>query len=85
MSIFFEITYLLIFISAEDADSCCTFGSRRDLNRIPDTPMPEWVVVGESVLIRPYNTSGVIAYIGGTDFAAGQWIGVELDTPTGKK
>lgn len=67
----------------EDADSGCSFGSRRDLHRISDTPIPEWVVVGESVLIRPYNSSGVIAYIGGTEFAAGHWIGVELDTPTG--
>ncbi|XP_050097120.1 kinesin-like protein KIF13A isoform X2 [Anopheles aquasalis] len=46
--------------------------------------IPEWVLVGESVLIRPYNTSGVIAYVGGTHFQAGTWVGVELDTPTGK-
>ncbi|KAL1464562.1 hypothetical protein WDU94_004195, partial [Cyamophila willieti] len=49
-----------------------------------DVTLPEWVCQGESVLIRPYNTSGVIAYIGPTEFAAGTWIGVELDTPTGK-
>lgn len=30
--------------------------------------IPDWVVVGESVQIRPYNTSGVIAFIGGTHF-----------------
>ncbi|XP_058066317.1 kinesin-like protein KIF13A [Anopheles bellator] len=46
--------------------------------------IPDWVVVGESVLIRPYNTSGVIAYVGSTHFQSGTWIGVELDTPTGK-
>ncbi|XP_053690029.1 kinesin-like protein KIF13B [Sabethes cyaneus] len=46
--------------------------------------IPDWVVVGESVQIRPYNTSGVIAFIGDTHFQAGTWIGVELDTPTGK-
>lgn len=46
--------------------------------------IPDWVVVGESVQIRPYNTSGVIAFIGGTHFQGGTWIGVELDTPTGK-
>ncbi|XP_049293780.1 kinesin-like protein KIF13A isoform X1 [Anopheles funestus] len=45
---------------------------------------PDWVAVGESVLIRPYNTSGVIAFIGATHFQGGTWIGVELDTPTGK-
>lgn len=29
---------------------------------------PEWVVVGESVLIRPYNISGVVSFIGPTHF-----------------
>ncbi|KAG8226151.1 hypothetical protein J437_LFUL005812 [Ladona fulva] len=33
---------------------------------------PEWVVLGESVLIRPYNSSGVVAYIGPTHFASGK-------------
>uniref|UniRef100_A0A1Q3FPE7 Putative kinesin-like protein n=1 Tax=Culex tarsalis TaxID=7177 RepID=A0A1Q3FPE7_CULTA len=46
--------------------------------------IPDWVVVGESVQIRPYNTSGVISFVGGTHFQGGTWIGVELDTPTGK-
>lgn len=46
--------------------------------------IPDWVLVGESVQIRPYNTSGVIAFIGDTHFQGGTWIGVELDTPTGK-
>lgn len=46
--------------------------------------LPEWLVVGESVLIRPYNTSGVIRFVGTTEFQPGAWIGVELDTPTGK-
>lgn len=31
-------------------------------------PPPEWVVVGESVLIRPYNTSGVIGFVGPAHF-----------------
>jgi hypothetical protein len=30
--------------------------------------LPEWVVVGESILIRPYNSSGVIGYVGTTHF-----------------
>lgn len=33
-----------------------------------EAPLPDWVVVGESVLIRPYNTSGVISFIGATHF-----------------
>lgn len=49
-----------------------------------DETVPDWIVIGESVLIRPYNTSGVISFIGSTDFAGGTWIGVELDAPTGK-
>lgn len=31
-------------------------------------PLPDWVIVGESVLIRPSNTSGVIEFIGPTHF-----------------
>ncbi|XP_017838291.1 kinesin-like protein KIF13B isoform X2 [Drosophila busckii] len=49
-----------------------------------DLTLPEWIVVGESVLIRPYNTSGVVSFVGTTHFQPGAWIGVELDTPTGK-
>lgn len=30
--------------------------------------IPDWVVIGESVLIRPYNTSGVVSFIGPTHF-----------------
>ena len=37
-----------------------------------------------SILVRPYNWSGVISFIGKTQFAAGKWIGVSLDAPTGK-
>ena len=40
-----------------------------------------WMKVGESVQIRPSNNSGVIAYMGRTEFAPGTWVGVELDTP----
>ena len=78
------MVHILHFLTTDDGDSNNSFGSRRDLHRIVDTPPPDWVVLGESVLIRPYNTSGVIAYIGGTDFSGGTWIGVELDAPTGE-
>lgn len=43
-----------------------------------------WLKVGESVQIRPSNNSGVVAYVGRTEFASGTWVGVELDTSQGK-
>lgn len=42
------------------------------------------MIVGESILVRPYNWSGIISFIGATQFASGTWIGVTLDAPTGK-
>lgn len=33
-----------------------------------ETPLPEWIALNESVLIRPYNMSGVISFIGPTHF-----------------
>ncbi|GFX73984.1 hypothetical protein TNCV_2954672 [Trichonephila clavipes] len=56
---------------------------------IPQDPaaemkFPSWLTVGESIMISPYNKTGVVAYLGPTHFAPGPWAGVELDTPTGK-
>lgn len=45
---------------------------------------PPWLVVGESVMISPYNKTGAVAFIGRTQFSPGLWVGVELDTPTGR-
>ena len=42
---------------------------------------PEWVIVGESVLIRPYNTSGVVCFIGPTHFQVGHLI-IDILTST---
>lgn len=33
-----------------------------------ETPLPDWIALNESVLIRPYNMSGVISFIGPTHF-----------------
>ncbi|XP_011505399.1 PREDICTED: kinesin-like protein KIF13A [Ceratosolen solmsi marchali] len=57
------------------SNKCSNFVLKSDLMKIE---------IGESVLVRPYSYSGVVAYIGPTEFATGIWIGVELDTPTGK-
>ena len=49
-----------------------------------ESSLPDWMVVGESVQVRPSNLSGLIRFVGSTDFAPGTWIGIELDTSQGK-
>jgi len=84
MKFFISESYfrMLSFAADDVSDKSSAFGSRHDLTRV-EIPLPDWVVVGESVLVRPYSYSGVIAYVGSTEFASGNWIGVELDAPTG--
>ena len=49
-----------------------------------ENSLPDWMVVGESVQVRPSNLSGLIRFVGSTDFAPGTWIGIELDTSQGR-
>ena len=69
--------------SADSSTSCAsssTAASTIDFT----TKLPEWMTIGEHVLLRKSNYSGTIAFIGTIDFASGVWIGVELDAPVGK-
>ncbi|ELT98482.1 hypothetical protein CAPTEDRAFT_225292 [Capitella teleta] len=71
----------------EDTMSICSFGSRADLHRLGESPMPSWVKVGEAVLVlfsHGASKPGVIQFIGCTEFAAGNWVGVELESADGK-
>ncbi|XP_036054512.1 kinesin-like protein KIF13B isoform X1 [Onychomys torridus] len=45
--------------------------------------VPEWLREGEYVVVGT-NKTGIVRYIGPTDFQEGTWIGVELDLPSGK-
>uniref|UniRef100_H0UWW4 Kinesin family member 13B n=1 Tax=Cavia porcellus TaxID=10141 RepID=H0UWW4_CAVPO len=45
--------------------------------------VPEWLKEGLYVAVGT-NKTGVVRYIGPTDFQEGTWVGVELDLPSGK-
>lgn len=45
--------------------------------------VPDWLREGENVVVGT-NKTGVVRYIGPTDFQEGTWIGVELDLPSGE-
>ncbi|XP_057576810.1 kinesin-like protein KIF13B isoform X2 [Hippopotamus amphibius kiboko] len=45
--------------------------------------VPEWLKEGEYVTIGT-NKTGIVRYVGPTDFQEGTWVGVELDLPSGK-
>ncbi|KAH6926862.1 hypothetical protein HPB50_022631 [Hyalomma asiaticum] len=55
-----------------------------DTSSTADWTAPAWLVIGESVMISPYNKTGVVSFLGPTQFSPGLWVGVELDTPTGR-
>ncbi|XP_062293668.1 kinesin-like protein KIF13B isoform X1 [Scomber scombrus] len=47
------------------------------------TVLPDWLKEGEFVTVGT-NKSGIVRYVGPTDFAEGIWVGVELEVPAGK-
>lgn len=67
--------------------SVCSFGSRADLDRLSEVPLPSWIQVGESVLVTSSKSAtkmtGVVQFVGNVEFASGPWVGVELDLPEG--
>lgn len=70
----------------DDSASVCSFGSRADLDRLQEVPVPSWVQIGESVIIQSSRGSpktGVVKFVGSVEFASGPWVGVELDLPEG--
>ncbi|WAR16223.1 KI13A-like protein [Mya arenaria] len=73
---------------SEDGMSVCSFGSRADLDRLSEVPVPSWVMVGESVIVTSSKSAskmtGVVQFVGNVEFASGPWVGVELDLPEGK-
>lgn len=73
----------------EDTTSVCSFGSRADLHRLSETPVPSWVHVGEPVHVSVSHggtpRTGHIQFVGLTEFASGVWVGIELDTADGKQ
>uniref|UniRef100_A0A452E9J1 Kinesin family member 13B n=1 Tax=Capra hircus TaxID=9925 RepID=A0A452E9J1_CAPHI len=45
--------------------------------------VPGWLKEGEYVAVGT-NKTGIVRYVGPTDFQEGTWVGVELDLPSGK-
>ena len=58
-------------------------GSSTDLASVTDTAVKPTVKVGDRVVVSG-NKVGVARYVGTTEFAKGDWVGVELDEPLGK-
>ena len=83
----FIYSLYLCFVITEDCMSVCSFGSRADLDRLSEVPVPSWIQIGESVMVTSTKSAtkmtGVVQFVGSVEFATGPWIGVELDLPEG--
>ena len=74
-------------LALEDNMSECSFGSRADLDRLLEGPVPSWVQDGEGVTVTSTSgpsKTGMVRFIGPVLFAPGNWVGVELDQPEGE-
>uniref|UniRef100_A0A8C3BE74 Kinesin family member 13B n=1 Tax=Cairina moschata TaxID=8855 RepID=A0A8C3BE74_CAIMO len=64
--------------SASTAQKLEMISDSEDANEVP-----EWLKEGEYVTVGA-NKTGIVRYVGPTDFQEGTWVGVELDLPSGK-
>lgn len=87
LNTYFTPSYFSSVPGNDDSVSVCSFGSRADLDRLREVPVPSWVQIDESVIVQPTKGSpktGVVKFVGNVEFATGPWVGVELDLPEGK-
>ena len=77
-----------MLVDNDDTMSICSFGSRADLSRLNDAPVPTWIQTGEPVIVLSSHgapqKNGTVCFVGVTEFAAGNWIGVALEHPEGR-
>lgn len=59
-------------------------GSGGSANELGRTPNSSTTSNNNNTSENNFERSGIIRFIGKTQFKEGDWLGVELDTPTGK-